>query len=451
MTAFLYSLLGFLVAIAILVAVHEYGHFQVARACGVKVLKFSIGFGKPLFTWRRKGDPTEYCIGCIPLGGYVKMLDEGEGEVAADELGMAFNRQSLLKRTAVVAAGPAYNFLFAIFAVWLVFVTGSDDIEPVIGQVETNSAGAQAGFRAGDRLTRIDGREVRAWGEHQFYLIHQAMKGNTVDFEVAGGDGDGARSIAIDFAAFDQYSVGTLPVPLQLGLHPTPPPAEVFRVVADSPAARAGLQTGDTVTAIDGEPIGDWADMVRYVSARPGQLLALTVRRGDGVLSVELTPEPAQIQTADGAREVGRIGLYRPPPATAKLRYGPLAAVPAALDYNWRMTAVTLRSLGRMLSARMSSDNLSGPITIARLAGHTIESGVDDFLKFLAIISISLGLINLLPIPLLDGGHLLYFAIEAVKGSPPSKRAMLWGQQLGIALLVLLMGVAFYNDIARLF
>jgi len=191
--------------------------------------------------------------------------------------------------------------------------------------------------------------------------------------------------------------------------------------------------------------------MVRYVSARPGESLAVTVRRGDGVLTVALTPAPARVETATGAREVGRIGLYRPPPATIKLRYGPLDAIPAALDYNWRMTVVTVRSLWRMLSARMASDNLSGPITIARLAGHTIESGVDDFLKFLAIISISLGLINLLPIPLLDGGHLLYFAVEAVKGSPPSPRVMLIGQQLGIALIVLLMGFAFYNDIARLF
>jgi len=339
--------------------------------------------------------------------------------------------------------------------VWLVFVTGSDDIAPVIGEVRAESAGERAGFRAGDHLLSVDGREVRAWGQHQFYLIHQAMKGNTVAFEVAGGDGAGdggeKRNITVDFSALDQYAIGSLPVPLQLGLQPPSPPAEVHRVVANSPAARAGLQPGDVITAIDGARIGDWADMVRYVSARPGELLAVTVRRGDGVLSVELTPEPTPIETATGVREVGRIGLYRPPPATTKLRYGPLAAIPAALDYNWRMTAVTLRSLGRMLSARMSSDNLSGPITIARLAGHTIESGVADFLKFLAIISISLGLINLLPIPLLDGGHLLYFAIEAVKGSPPSPRMMLIGQQLGIALIVLLMGVAFYNDLARLF
>jgi len=447
MSVILYSLLGFLAAIAILVTVHEYGHFQVARACGVKVLKFSIGFGRPLITWRRKNDPTAYCIGCIPLGGYVKMLDEREGDVAAGERDMAFNRQSLAKRSAIVVAGPAYNFLFAIAAVWLVFVAGSDDIEPVIGRVDADSAAERAGFRAGDRLTAIDGRAVRAWGQHQFYLIHQAMKGNSVDFDVEGADGGGARSIAVDFAAFDQYAIGSLPIPMQLGMHPPAPPAAVYRLVPGAPAARAGLQPGDIITAIDGAHIGDWADLVAQVSARPGQALALTVRRGGGLLDLALTTESARL----GGRTVGRIGLYRPPPQTIKLRYGPLAAIPAALDYNWRMTVVTLRSLGRMLSARMSSDNLSGPITIARLAGHTIESGVDDFLKFLAIISISLGLINLLPIPLLDGGHLLYFAVEAVKGSPPSPRAMLWGQQLGIALLVLLMGVAFYNDIMRLF
>ncbi|MDD9857925.1 MAG: RIP metalloprotease RseP [Gammaproteobacteria bacterium] len=446
MSGFAYSLLGFLAAIAILVAVHEYGHFQVARKLGVKVLKFSIGFGKPVVAWRRKGDPTEYCIGIIPLGGYVKMLDEHEGEVDPGERGMAFNRQSLGARSAIVAAGPAYNFLFAIFAIWLVLVAGSDDIEPLIGAVAENSAAQQAGFRTGDRLVRIDGREVRTWGQHQFYLTHQAMKGNTVDFEVAGNDG-GQRSIPVDFSAFDQYTIGNRPIPSQIGLSPPAPPAEVFRIVPDSPAERAGLQPGDRVTAIDATPIGDWGEMVEYVSSRPGQGLSLSVRRDGRQLEIQLTTEAVR---ADG-REFGRIGLYRPPLQNATLRYGPLAAIPASLDYNWRMTVVTLRSLGRMLSARMSSDNLSGPITIARLAGHTIEAGYTDFLKFLAIISISLGLINLLPIPLLDGGHLLYFAIEAVKGSPPSRKAMLWGQQLGIAVLVLLMGVAFYNDIMRLF
>ena len=447
MSSFIYSLFGFIAAIAILVTVHEYGHFQVARKLGVKVLKFSIGFGRPIFTWRRKNDPTEYCIGLIPLGGYVKMLDEGEGKVDEHEAGMAFNRQSLGVRSAIVFAGPAYNFLFAIFAIWLVLVAGSDDIEPVIGQVAENSPAQTAGFRVGDRIVSVNGREVHTWGEHQIYLLHQAMKGNLVGFEVIGEGSHNERSLRVDFGALDQYAVGNQTVTSQIGLWPPAPPAEVFQLAEGSPAAAADLQKGDRIVAIDGHPVGDWNDMAEQVSERPGQKLVLLIRRGSEQITTELTTETVTVE----GREYGRIGLYRPPLVSARLRYGPLAAIPVALDYNWRMTIVTVRSIGRMLSAQMSSDNLSGPITIARLAGRTVESGYADFLKFLAIISISLGLLNLLPIPLLDGGHLLFFAIEALKGSPPSAKTLLWGQQIGIALLMLLMSVAFYNDIMRLF
>ena len=446
MSSFAYSLFGFLAAIAILVAVHEYGHFQVARKLGVKVLKFSIGFGRPLFAWRRKDDPTEYCVGLIPLGGYVKMLDEREGEVAPEERTMAFNRQSLGARSAIVVAGPAYNFLFAIFAIWLVFVAGSDGIAPVVGEVTENSTAEVAGFRAGDRIAGVDGRRVSTWGQHQFYLLHQAMKGNAVDFEVIGAEGV-RRNLNVDFAGLEQRAIGSRAITAHIGLRPPAPPAEVFQLVPDSPAAAAGLQKGDRIIAIDGQPVAHWNDLVARVSARPGQILSLLVGRGQTEIAVSLTTDRLSV---DG-REYGRIGLYRPPLTSVRLRYGPLAAIPASLDYNWRMSVVTLRSIGRMLSARMSSDNLSGPITIARLAGHTVASGYADFLKFLAIISISLGLLNLLPIPLLDGGHLLYFAVEAVKGSPPSEQFLLRGQQIGIVLLVLLMSVAFYNDIMRLF
>ena len=446
MNAFGYSLFGFLAAIAILVAVHEYGHFSVARKLGVKVLKFSIGFGKSVFTWRRRGDPTEYSIGLIPLGGYVKMLDEREGHVEQDEKDMAFNRQSLGVRSAIVAAGPAYNFLFAIFAIWLVFVAGSDDIAPVVGSVTENSMAQQAGFRAGDRMLRVDGREVSTWGQHQFYMLHQAMKGNTIEIEVAGEDG-GERSIPVDFSALDQYAIGGRAVTAHMGLWPPAPPAEVYRLVENSPAAAAGLRAGDRIVAIDGEAVADWNDMVERVSRRPGRKLALLIRRGGREIATEVTTD---VITADG-KEYGRIGLYRPRLENVRLRHGPLAAIPASLDYNWHMTMVTVRSIGRMLSAKMSTENLSGPITIARLAGHTVESGDADFLEFLAIISISLGLLNLLPITVLDGGHLLFFAIEALKGSPPSEKTVLRGQQIGIFLLMLLISLAFYNDIMRLF
>ncbi len=446
MSTFAYSLFGFIAAIAILVTVHEYGHFQVARKLGVKVLKFSIGFGRPLFTWHRNNDPTEYCIGMIPLGGYVKMLDETEGEVDQAEANMAFNRKSLGVRSAIVVAGPAYNFLFAIFAIWLLFVAGSDDIEPVVGRVSENSPAQQAGFRAGDRIISVDRRAVSTWDQHQLYLLHQAMKGNTADFKVIGND-NLERSLRVDFSTLDQYTISGSKITSQLGLWSPSPPADVYKLASGSSAAAAGLQKGDRILAVNAEPIGNWDDLTEYIVSRPGQELILLIRRGGDEITVPLTPEPV---TVNGV-EIGRIGLYRPMPQITRLRYGPLAAIPAALDYNWRMTMITLRALGRMLSARMSSDNLSGPITIARFAGHTVKSGYADFLKFLAIISISLGLLNLLPIPLLDGGHLLYFAFEAITGRPPSQKMMLRGQQLGIVLLLLLMSVAFYNDIMSLF
>lgn len=450
MNSFAYSLFGFIAAIAILVTVHEYGHFQVARKLGVKVLKFSIGFGRAIFTWRRTGDPTEYCIGLIPLGGYVKMLDESEGEVAASEVGMTFNRQSLAVRSAIVVAGPAYNFLFAIFAIWLLFVAGSDDLKPVVGGVADNSPAQQAGFRVGDRLLSVNGRAVSTWGQHQFYLLHQAMKGEVANFQVMD-DEHNARSIRLDFGTLDQYAIGSRAITAQIGLMPLPPPADVYRLVENSPAVAAGLQKGDRILAIDGNAVSDWNEMATQIAELPGQKLSLLIRRGADETATELTTElTTGAVTVDGKR-YGRIGLYRPPPENIRLRYGVLEAIPAALDYNWRMAMVTVHAMWRMLSAQMSVENLSGPITIARLAGHTVESGYADFLKFLAIISISLGILNLLPIPLLDGGHLLYFAIEVIKGSPPSPKSILRGQQVGILLLLMLMSVAFYNDIMRLF
>jgi regulator of sigma E protease len=445
MNAFAYSLIGFLAAIAILVTVHEYGHFWVARKLGVKVLKFSIGFGKPIFSWRRKNDPTEYVIGAIPLGGYVKMLDEREGDVPEEEKHQAFNRQSLGVRTAVVFAGPLFNFLFAILAIWFVFVVGSDDIEPVIGQVVEESIAEKAGFMAGDSIVSIDGKDVQSWGQHQFYMLHQAMKSNQIEVGVSSVQ-NGDRTLVVDFAEIDQRSISSQPITSQIGIWPPAPPAKVTTVVEGSPAESAGLVNGDQILAIDGVEVEDWIDMATRISERPGEEVTLVVLRDGQEISVTLTTDSVE---AEG-KTYGRIGLYRPQLENMTFQLGPLESIWAAIDYNWRMTAITLRSLGRMLTAQMSSENLSGPITIARIAGQTVESGYSDFLKFLAIISISLGLINLLPIPVLDGGHLMYFAIEAITGREPSEKFMLWGQQVGIAMIVMLMGLAFYNDILRL-
>ncbi|NKB76012.1 MAG: RIP metalloprotease RseP [Gammaproteobacteria bacterium] len=446
MIGFGYSVFGFLLAIAILVAVHEFGHFWVARKMGVKVLKFSIGFGKSLFRWKRKNDPTEYSIGLIPLGGYVKMLDEREGDVAKSEQDMAFNRKSLSARSAIVAAGPAFNFLFAFFAIWVVFIVGSDDIKPVVGHVVAESVAEKAGFRKGDTITDIDGREVQTWGEHQFYVLHQAMKGNSVKVMVEDRDLQ-MKELVLDFATLDQSAISSRSITSQIGLWPTIPQAIVEQIVENSPASESGLAPGDLILEIDGVVIADWSGMVEKISRSPGEALSLLVQRGEGTVTLPITPKTVFVND----KAYGQIGLYRPQLAVVDLSYGPLSAIWASIEYNWRMTAITFRSLGRMLTSKMSSENLSGPITIARLAGHTVEAGYIDFLKFLALISISLGLLNLLPIPVLDGGHLLYFSIEAVIGRPPPEKFMIWGQQIGILLLVLLMGVAFYNDIMRLF
>lgn len=445
MIDFGYSLFGFLLAIAILVTVHEYGHFWVARKLGVKVLKFSIGFGKSMLNWRRKNDPTEYSIGIIPLGGFVKMLDEREGDVAEAEIHQAFNRQSLKVRTAIVVAGPAFNFLFAIFAIWLLLIAGSADIKPLVGRVVENSMAENAGFKAGDVMLKLDGKTVKSWRQHQFYMLDQAMKGNSVEFSVSNPT-HGDRTIKIDFSGIDQRTIVKQPITSQIGILPPAPAAKVSQVVENSPAEQAGLVSGDEILAIDGIAVNNWVDMAMQISDKPAKSLVLTIVRGQQQLDVSLITNAITIE----GKQYGQIGLYRPLLENMTLRFGPLEAIWQSIDYNWRSTTITLRSLGRMLTARMSSENLSGPITIARLAGHTVKSGYADFLKFLAIISVSLGLLNLLPIPILDGGHLLYFLIEAITGKAPSEKTMLYGQQVGIAMILMLMAVAFYNDIMRL-
>ena len=422
MGAFGYSLFGFLAAIAILVTVHEYGHFWVARKLGVKVLRFSIGFGKSIFSWKRKDDPAEYSIGIIPLGGYVKMLDQREGDVAEEELHQAFNNKSLAVRSAVVAAGPIANFIFAIFAIWLVFVFGSDDIGPVVGEVTEQSIAEKAGFKKGDVLQHVDGKPVQSWSEHQFYMLHQAMKGNRISVNVSNVE-FGDRELTLDFAEIDQGEISSQPITSQIGIWPQPPAAFINRIVEDSPAQKSGLQDGDLVELINGEAVSDWFDMAQKISSQPGAELILAIQRNNQPMEITLTSNVIEVE----GQKYGQIGVYPPKFESIKLRYGPLQSIWASVDYNWRMTIITLRSLGRMVTAQMSSENLSGPITIARLAGQTAESGYSDFLKFLAIISVSLGLLNLLPIPVLDGGHLMYFLFEAITGKEPSEKVMIWG------------------------
>ncbi len=448
MASFGYSIFGFLVAIGILVTVHEYGHFWVARKMGVKVERFSVGFGKVLKRWKRKDDPTEYVISMLPLGGYVKMLDERVEPVADEEKHLAFNNQSLAARAAIVAAGPAANYIFAILLMWALAVWGQSDRPAVVGDVHAGSVAEAVGFQSGDQLVSINGRPVHAWGEQQLYIVHQAFKRQSIEFEVipAGALSEANETRRVDFAALDQGSLDQTILTRGLGMWPQMPAAEISGVVGGKPADIAGLQKGDVIEAIGETSITNWRDLVEVISAKPNEDIALTVQRDGESMIVPLTTASAE---RDG-KTVGQIGVY-PGGYDFKYRLGLWDGLKYSADYAWRFSVVSLRSIGKMFSRDLGTENLSGPISIAQFAGVAAQRGLEDLLSFLVIISISLGLINLLPIPILDGGHLLYFLIEAIKGSPVSERVMVWGQQLGILALALLMSLALYNDIIRLF
>jgi regulator of sigma E protease len=447
------SLLGFLIAISVLVAVHEFGHFWVARRLGVKVLRFSIGFGKPL--WRRRfgGDQVEFVIAVLPLGGYVKMLDEREGPVEPAEARRAFNRQPLWVRSAVICAGPMFNFLFAIGAYWLMFVSGVPGLKPVIGEVAPQSAAAEAGFAAQDQLLSVAGRETPTWEAATLELLDAALAGQRVEIRVLTADQD-SRIREIDFGQVsDALGKGGLLDNLGLSVWRPRVPAVIDRLVPDSPAEQAGLRPGDRIVGVDGTPVDNWSDWVEFVRANPGERLGITVLRDGQRLELSLVPRSVTQQ----GKTIGQIGAYVREPESlganlrTEVRYGLFESVPKAMVKTWDMTALTVRTLWGMLSGQASVENISGPISIAQYAGYSVSIGLASFLKFLAIVSVSLGVLNLLPIPILDGGHLLYNVIEWVQGRPLSEHAQQVGQQLGILLLLMLMSLAFYNDLSRLF
>ncbi|HEX7045737.1 MAG TPA: RIP metalloprotease RseP [Burkholderiales bacterium] len=443
---------AFVVALGILIVVHEFGHFWVARRCGVKVLRFSIGFGKPL--WRRAvgADRTEIAVSAIPLGGYVKMLDETEAPVAEAEAGRAFNRQPVWKRIAIVAAGPGFNFLFAILAYWLVYAVGIDGVRPIVGEVAPQSIAAAAGFRPGDEILAIDGREVQSWGQRRLYLIDRALDRAVVEVEVRDAAGE-LHVRRLDLSGIPAAAVDGGLLERAIGLYGYMPQVlPVVGALEDGPAKTAGMQVGDRIVAIEDRAVERWEEVVAAISARPEQPTRVTVERDGERRTLEVTPAPV----AQGSTTVGRINIRPqvaelPPEMRVHVQFGPLAALGESVANTWAMTALTLEMLYRMVTLEVSSRNISGPITIAQYAGQTAMIGAVQFVMFLAVISISLAVLNLLPIPVLDGGHLLYFVIEAIKGSPVSERAMLFGQQVGIALLAGLMMLAFYNDLTRIF
>ena len=457
MEAFLLKVLGFVVATGILVTIHEFGHFWVARKMGVKVLRFSVGFGKPLYTWRsggsQSGQGTEYVVATIPLGGYVKMLDEREAEVDPSEADQAFNRQSLAARTAIVAAGPLFNLLFAVFAFWGVLVLGETGLRPLVGTVETDSIGAQAGFAPGDEITGLNGKDTTTWGQVLYQMATSSVTGSTMNFQVTDSLGDTrVRSLAAD--ALGDFA--DLEDPLgKMGIAPDVPalPPVLGKVLPGMPAEMAGLEPGDRVLSADGEMIEDWVDWVQYVRARPEKLIRLQVERAGMELSLDLVPRAIE----ENGKRIGQIGAANQTDPELWARYrvkyslGLFEAIPAAFDRTWDFAVLTLKVIWRILTGEASLKNLGGPLTVADVAGQAVSAGLVHFLKLLAIISVSLGVLNLLPIPVLDGGHLLYFMFEALQGKPLSDKAMAFGQQIGLALLLALMVLVLYQDILRIF
>ncbi|CRI55659.1 RIP metalloprotease RseP [Pseudomonas sp. CCOS 191] len=450
MTA-LYMIVGTLIALGVLVTFHEFGHFWVARRCGVKVLRFSVGFGTPLLRWHdRQG--TEFVVAAIPLGGYVKMLDEREGEVPPALIEQSFNRKSVRQRIAIVAAGPVANFLLAILFFWVLAMLGSQQVRPVIGAVEAGSLAASAGLGVGQEIVSIDGKPTNGWSAVNLQLVRRLGESGTLRVGVLDEGATVERQL--DITLNNWLKGADEPDPIQsLGLRPWRPAMVPVLAEIDpkGPAAAAGLKTGDKLLALDGVALGDWQQVVDAVRARPERTVNLRIERDGATLEVPVTlARKGEGQASGGYLGAGVKASEWPAKMLREVSYGPLEAVAEGLSRTWNMSVLTLESLKKMLFGELSVKNLSGPITIAKVAGASAQSGVGDFLNFLAYLSISLGVLNLLPIPVLDGGHLLFYLIEWARGRPLSDRVQGWGVQIGISLVVGVMLLALINDLGRL-
>ena len=447
-------LLAFIVALGILITFHEFGHFWVARRCGVKVLQFAVGFGRPL--WRRKfgADDTEFVIGMVPLGGYVRMLDEREAPVPAAEQGRAFNNKSLGQRFAIVAAGPIFNFIFAILAYWLVFMIGITGLKPVLGSVQDGKLAVQSGLQAGDEIIAIDGQPTPTWNTALEYLVAGVVEGDSTALRVRDAR-DTERVLTLDLGtiSIDAMAAGSL-LDL-LGFEPVRPhaAAKLGQVSYQGAAWQGGLREADEIVAVDQTPVRDWQHWVELIRAAPATPMTVTIARAGTRMTLVVTPEA---RTDEQGERIGYVGVGLDPKAAldesllARETYPWYQAALKGVIKTVDMSVMTLQILGRMITGQASLKNLSGPVSIAQYAGQTAQLGVVAFLGFLALVSISLGILNLLPIPMLDGGHLCYYLVEFVKGSPVSLGAQLLAQRVGLVLLFSLMALALYNDILRL-
>lgn len=444
---------AFLVALCILIFIHELGHYMVARFCGVKVLRFSIGFGRMLWQRRLGRDQTEWAISLFPLGGYVKMLDEREGEVPAGEQHRAFNRQSIGKRSLIVAAGPLANFALAIVLYWAVFMLGSHELLPILGKPPVGTPAAVAAISNGDQVRTVDGRPVATWNDLRWLLLQKAAEQESVELEVINEQNEISVRRLFLSAVSEQGWEGDALERLGVNFYRPEVPPILGNVVAGGPGERAGLKPGDKVLSVNGHPIAFWHELVIRIRDSAEHSIHLEIGRQGQIATVDVIPEAI----SERGRVVGRIGVAVAEGGNIRrdvrtfVNYGFFEAGEKAVAETWDKSIFTLVMMGKMLTGEVSWKNLSGPVTIADYAGKSAKLGLDYYIKFVALVSISLGVLNLLPVPMLDGGHLMYHIIEAIRGKPLSERAMEVAQQIGVSLLFVLMAFALFNDLNRLF
>jgi len=447
------TLLAFLFALALLIFVHEMGHYSVARWCGVKVLRFSIGFGRPLLRWTTGPDRTEWTLSAIPLGGYVRMLDEREadpGGIAAKDLPRAFNRQPLSRRALIVAAGPAANFLLAIALYAALGLAGTEEPAAVVAQPAPATPAAVAGLQAGDRIVGVDAHSVRSLNDARLRLLDGMVQQRPVQLRVERTGSEVQLVlpwVPVGQGEIERDFLGTL------GILPVAGPVTVAGVMPEGSAAAAGIRPGDRVLEVNRRPVGRSQDLIEALRASPGREVLLTIERSGEERHVVVVPQPQVSEAAgDAGQTIGRIGAsLRHATEMVEVRYGPIGAIAYGLTQTWDMSWFSLRMLGRMLVGDLSWKNLSGPVTIADYAGQTARVGWVAYVAFLALVSVSLGVLNLLPVPILDGGHLVYYGLEAIKGRPLSERFMAITQRAGLVAIGALMFLALFNDLSRLF
>ena len=453
MNEILLSIIAFIISVGLLITFHEFGHFSVARFFDIKVLRFSIGFGRPIYTRHFGRDRTEFTICLLPLGGYVKMLDDREGTVVQQEKAREFNGKPLWQRFLIVLAGPFFNFIFAIIAYSLIYTIGINALKPIIGHVETTSIASSSGFAEGQEILSINGVSTPTWPTVIDSLVNHVVSGDVVDIQVANNSGEKqVLSLNLSSISIDEMADGNLLKKLGLNIVKLKLPPIIGEIEKNGPAQASGLLQNDRIIAVNSNLVDSWQEWVEIIQENPDKSLNVELLRDEALINIELRPKNYEIN----GKNIGRIGAR---PAVnddlyssyfALEQYSLHLAILMAFDKTWEMSVLSLKVLAKMISGDASVKNLSGPISIAKYAGQSASIGATALLTFLAIVSISLGVLNLLPIPLLDGGHLVYYIIEIFTGKPVSDSVQMTGQQIGIVLLFGLMGLALYNDFVRL-